>query len=255
MSALSRVRRFVKTSLLGGLVVLLPVGVLLIVFNWLYDTLRDLLQPVTRDYRGFLERSELPVLSWPQVAEALAVLLVLAVLVAVCFLTGVVLRTAVGRWFHGRIEEYVLKLAPGYNLVKETVLQFFGDKPSPFKSVAFVRIFGPDTPTMATAFITDRHPNGWFTVFVPTGPNPTSGQIFHVPGECVTELHQPVEDVMRSVISCGAGTDKLMLTYDRLAAGGGPLTPPTSARPTVGQQVTAATTPASPASPASSPTS
>ena len=223
MRAILRVRRFVKTSLLGGLVVLLPVGVLLIVFNWLYDLVRDLLRPVTGDYREWLVGRGWPVVSQAFVAELIAVLVVVGVLVTVCFLTGVLLRTALGKWFHHRIEDYVLKLAPGYNLVKETVAQFFGDKPSPFRSVALVRVFGDGAgggpQTLVTAFITDRHANGWFTVFVPTGPNPTSGQIFHVPPTCVTELRgQPVEDVMRSVISCGAGTDKLMATYERTRA-------------------------------------
>ncbi|MEM8873069.1 MAG: DUF502 domain-containing protein [Planctomycetota bacterium] len=214
---MSRVRRFVRTSVLGGLVVLLPVGVLLIVFNWVYGSLRDLLKPVT-DQVARQIRESLPTSIYSWAVDFAAFLIVLSVMVAICFLTGVLLKTALGRWFHNRIEEYVLKLAPGYNLVKETVLQFFGDKPSPFKTVAFVRIFGNDTPTMVTAFVTERHSNGWFTVFVPTGPNPTSGQIFHVPGECVAILDEKVEDVMRSVISCGAGSDKLMFSYDRRSA-------------------------------------
>jgi uncharacterized membrane protein len=195
------------------LVVLLPIGVLLIVFNWIIDTLRSLLRPLLGPYKDAMLDSGLPLLSNNYVAEVLALLIVVLLFIAICFMIGAVVRTAVGRWFHDKIEHYVLKLAPGYSLVKETVAQFFGDKPSPFRSVAFVQIFG-DAPTQVTAFITERHANGWFTVFVPTGPNPTSGQIFHVPGEKVTELHQPVEDVMRSVISCGAGSDKLMVTFD-----------------------------------------
>ena len=209
-----RVRKFVRTSLLGGLVVLLPIGVLLIVFDWIFDAIRGVLRPVITPYKNSLIGTGLPGLRVSWIADALATVSALALIVALCFFVGVIVRTAVGRWFHNKIEDYVLKLAPGYNLVKETVLQFFGDKPSPFRSVAFVRLFGGESPTMVTAFITERHANGWFTVFVPTGPNPTSGQIFHVPGELVTELRQPVEDVMRSVISCGAGSDKLMATYE-----------------------------------------
>ena len=170
--AVSRVRAFVRTSLLGGLVVLLPVGVLLIVFNWLYDAIRDLLAPLTRDYIDWLVGKDWPVLSAGFVAEFLAVLVVTCVLVAICFLTGVLLKTAVGKWFHSRIEENLLKLAPGYNLVKETVAQFFGDKPSPFRSTAFVRIYGGESPTMVTAFITDRHPERLVHRLRPDRPEP-----------------------------------------------------------------------------------
>ena len=64
--------------------------------------------------------------------------------------------------------------------------------------------------TMVTAFVTDRHNNGTVSVFVPTGPNPTSGFIYHLPEKYVHPVDVPVEDAMRSVISCGAGSDMLV---------------------------------------------
>ena len=137
---------------------------------------------------------------------------------AICFAVGVTVRTRFGRFFHDKIEKHLLKLAPGYNLIKETVLQFLGDRPSPFASVALVRIFGNET--LVTAFITERHDNGWCSVFVPTGPNPTSGNIYHLKPEYVHPVDLPVEDVMRSVISCGAGSGKLLsLHLERNEAG------------------------------------
>ncbi len=78
-------------------------------------------------------------------------------------------------------------------------------------SVALVRIFENDT--MLTAFVTERHDNGWYSVFVPTGPNPTSGSIYHVKPEFVHHITQPVEDVMRSIISCGAGSAPLLKAH------------------------------------------
>ena len=86
-----------------------------------------------------------------------------------------------------------------------------GQKESPFSSVALARIFGNDT--IATCFITDRHSDGSYTVFVPTGPNPTSGNIFHLKNEYVHPVSVPVEDVMRSIISCGRGSGKLIDAY------------------------------------------
>ena len=48
---------------------------------------------------------------------------------------------------------------------------------------------------------------------MPTGPNPTSGLIFHLRGEYVHPVDIPVQDAMRSIISCGAGTSRLMQRY------------------------------------------
>ena len=191
-------KRFVKTTLLGGLVVLLPFGILAAVFQWIFNLIRRAIQPLTDIVRA---RSE-------EMGELMAVLLVLLILVAACFLVGLAVRTAVGRWLHDFFERRVFKIAPGYNLIKETVMQFLGNRPSPFASVALVNLYGNDT--LVTAFVTERHENGWYSVFVPTGPNPTSGNIFHLKPELVRLVDHPVEDVMRSILSCGAGSAPLV---------------------------------------------
>ena len=51
---------------------------------------------------------------------------------------------------------------------------------------------------------------GGVAVFVPTGPNPTSGLIFHVPRDHVHPVAVSVEEAMRSVIGCGAGSTALV---------------------------------------------
>ena len=94
-------------------------------------------------------------------------------------------------------------------MVKETISQLFNtNEKSPFASVALCRIFGNET--MVTAFITDKHDNGSYTVFVPTGPNPTSGNIYHLKPEYVHEIEASTEETMRSIISCGAGSKALL---------------------------------------------
>jgi uncharacterized membrane protein len=61
-----------------------------------------------------------------------------------------------------------------------------------------------------SAFVTDSHDDGSYTVFVPTGPNPTSGNIYHLKGKWVHPVDVSVEDTMRSIISCGAGSSMLI---------------------------------------------
>lgn len=194
---MGRGREFLKSTLVGGLLVILPVAILLFVFNWVFGLVQKLISPITSLLR-------------PQssVQGFVADLLVLALVIALCFAVGVLVRTRLGTWAYTTIESQILLKAPGYSLIKETLSQFLGQKKPPFSSVALCRLYGNET--LVTAFVTDEHEDGSCTVFVPTGPNPTSGNIFHLPAENVSPVQVPVEQAMRSIISCGAGSDKLI---------------------------------------------
>ena len=99
------------------------------------------------------------------------------------------------------------------NLVKDIIHQVLGnDSNSPFSrgDVARARLFGPDIKTEVTGIITSHHENGWYTLFVPTGPNPTSGMMYHLPPEQVTLMPTvKVDEALRTIISCGAGSGEL----------------------------------------------
>jgi uncharacterized membrane protein len=198
---MSQIKSFLGTSLLGGIVVILPVAIILFIIKWLFDLVTSIIQPLTN-----------LVVAISQLQETLADLLVIATILSVCFVVGVFVRTRLGNWFHTILENRVLKIAPGYTLIKETIVQFLSNKTrASFSSVALVQLFGNET--LASAFITDRHPDGSCTVFVPTGPNPTSGNIFHLKAEYVHPVNVRIEDAMRSIISCGAGSQKLINAY------------------------------------------
>jgi len=198
---MGRLKSFLKTSLLGGVVVILPVAILAAVSVWIFNLVTGLIEPLTR---LLIEDS--------QVNEYTAEVLVIILVIVSCFFVGVTVRTRLGAFLYRLIETRILKLAPGYSMIKDTVLQIFGSrKDSPFSSVAIARIFGNDT--RVTAFITDTHADGSYTVFVPTGPNPTSGLIYHLDGKYVQPVNIPVQDAMRSIISCGAGSAILMQDY------------------------------------------
>jgi len=66
-----------------------------------------------------------------------------------------------------------------------------------------------------TAFVTDIHSDGQYSVFVPTGPNPMSGNIYHLDEEYVHLVNTPVSEAMRSIISCGAGSASLFDSFQK----------------------------------------
>jgi len=198
---MDKLKEFLKTSLLGGVVVILPVAILVSVTVWVFNLISGWISPLTRLLTKDLQVNEF-------IAESFAIIVILVA----CFSVGVLVRTRLGDILYRLLETRILKLAPGYSMIKETVLQLFGNrKDSPFSSVALAQIFC--NSTMATCFITDTHADGSFTVFVPTGPNPTSGLIYHLEGKYVHPVDVLVQDAMRSVISCGAGSGNLLDDY------------------------------------------
>ena len=197
-----RTKNFLKTTLLGGVIVILPITILIFAFRWLFGVVSNGIEPLTD-----LVVRTIPLLS-NRYDELIATLIVIFVILGGCFVVGLFIRTRLGQMLYSSLEGGLLIRAPGYKMVKETVNQFFGRKQSPFSSVALVQIF--QNETMVTAFVTDRHGNGTVSVFVPTGPNPTSGFIYHIPEKYVHPVDVPIEDAMRSVISCGAGSEMLV---------------------------------------------
>ena len=194
---MNRIKQFFISTILGGLLVILPVALFLFIMNWVFGIVRAAIAPLTN---VLLESTELP--------GIVADVIVVVALILLCFVVGMVLRTRIGKWVYSLLETKLLKKAPGYSIIKETVAQFIGNKKSPFSATALVQIFGNDT--MVSAFITDEHSDGSFTVFVPTGPNPTSGNIYHLPPRLVKKIDAPADEMMRSIISCGAGSSALL---------------------------------------------
>jgi uncharacterized membrane protein len=199
---MGKTRSFAKRALIGGLLVILPIAILAFFFRWLFRLITDLLDPVSK---LLITRYDLPNLA----ADALT----LIIIILLCFVVGTLVSTKMGRWTHAFFEKHLERFAPGYRMVKEIVNQFLGDKESSPLSqgvVAKVKLFGPDIETSVTALVTSQHEDGQYTVFVPTGPNPTSGMIYHLPANQVELLPDiKVDTAMRTIISCGAGSKEL----------------------------------------------
>ncbi|HRU04507.1 MAG TPA: DUF502 domain-containing protein [Candidatus Brocadiia bacterium] len=197
---MKRLKAFFVTTFLGGVVVILPGAILAFVFSWLFGVMRGLIQPAGQLVKA---RSSLP--------EYAADAVVALVIVAGCFAVGLVVRTRIGMFAWSNIEDRILKVAPGYTAVKEAVNQLLGRK-KPFSTVALVKM---GDGALATAFVTDQHESGVWTVFVPMGPNPTSGLVLHVAKERVQVIPEPGQDALRTVISCGAGSSRLVEAWLR----------------------------------------
>jgi uncharacterized membrane protein len=197
---MKKIKQFLLNTIVGGVFVILPITVMVILFKWILNMMLTYLKPLTQILTVTNQMNQI-------LAYALALLLILLV----CFIIGAVVRTTVGKIVYRLIENKLLMKIPGYSLIKETLEQLLGKTKSPFSTVALVKIFNNDT--MVTGFVTNEHKSGLITVFVPTGPNPTSGNIYHLDAKYVNKIDVSVEKVMRSIIGCGTGSDTLLDSY------------------------------------------
>jgi len=199
---IKKLKSFFWTSVLGGVVVILPVAILFGVFNWIFKFVTNLIQPLTNI-----------IVTTAETRVLIAQIIVIGIILGACFFVGVLVRTRIGKFIFMFIENKLFKIAPGYTLVKETVLQLLGNRKAPYSHVVLAQIFCNDT--YMTGFVTDKSSDGIYTVFVPTGPNPTSGNIYHLRKEYVHIVDVSVEAAMQSIISCGAGSSKLIESLKR----------------------------------------
>jgi len=185
---------FLKTTILGGLIFLLPLALVAMVGEKLLHLLAKFVTPLAK---ALPFESALGI----QTPYFLAIF----ILLIASFLAGLVGRTAIGSRAKSWLENVVLQLVPGYTLLSSLAEQA-GDPQTGAMSTALLGSSG----RWEFCFIVERHPNGYFTVFRPGAPKPTSGAVFIVAPEQVREIDVPVADAMRCLMRDGGGSVDLL---------------------------------------------
>lgn len=191
-----QIQRFVIASIVGGIAVVLPITLLYagIRFIWLQA------QKITGPIKQIIDIND-------NVAAWVVDIAVLGAILIAFFLLGVFVQTNVGKEFWNYIDRLLDKI-PLYGIIRDTIRQFFGtgDK-MPFSEVVEVDVF--NTGTRMIGFISDQMEDGRYSVFVPTGPNPTNGFIFILDKNQLTKSDVRPEEAMRIVVGVGTGASDL----------------------------------------------
>jgi uncharacterized membrane protein len=195
-----KLKKFFQTTLVGGLVAILPLGIIILVFRWIIGLIERYLKPLVL----LFETDS----SWTKVAVYL--ILVVSILV-IFFFVGLFIQTRIGNFVRNHIERTYLMKIPGYKTARDIVTQFMGGTRSFFSEVVLVDVYG--TGNLQTGFVTDECED-FITVFIPTSPNPTSGFVFHMTRDKVFKSNVPVDIAVKSIISCGAGSREVLAKKD-----------------------------------------
>lgn len=194
---MEKLKIFFKTTILGGLLVVLPIYILILVFKWFFEFVIDNIRPIVS-----------LLVETVRLHEFIASITAIVITLLLFFAIGLMVRTRLGKFTFNFIEENFLKKFPFYKMIKDTVAQLFGSDKYLFKAVALVDLYG--SGTLVTAFITEEHADGTFTVFVPSAPAPTAGFIYHLKKEHVHIIDYPVEKAMKTIFSLGSGSQEML---------------------------------------------
>jgi uncharacterized membrane protein len=180
-----------KTNVVYGVLVLVPLAVIVLLLAKIVEILEKIAEPLNL-------QSATSVIG----AIILAMLLVLIL----CFVVGVFVRTRLGSWSLERFERTILRQIPGYEIISNA-LKGFAEKKTAYRAV-LVRLYGPGTGVLG--FIMEENDNDSVTVFVPSVPTLTMGSLHVVDRERVTMLEAGSIDVTNCISQWGIGSNKIL---------------------------------------------
>src|SRR5262247_689634 len=139
---------------------------------------------------------------WLPAEHTLSLLLVLFV----CFLIGVAVRTPAGHTIQERIEKSFFERMPGYALFRSLTQRLAGKDEENVWKPALAEI----EEALVPAFIIEELADGRFTVFVPSVPTPFAGAVYILTPERVHPLDVPFTQAIKSVSRWGSGSKELV---------------------------------------------
>ncbi len=190
----------IRSYLLAGLVVWLPILVTFVILRFLVDVLDQTIGLLPKAYQP----EQLIGIHLP----GLGVLLSLLVLVV----TGIVAANFLGQRLVSWSESILARIPlvrTIYNAAKQVIQAVFSSNGQSFRKVLLVEY--PRKGMWSLAFQTgicnpevSRHTGSeMITIFVPTTPNPTSGFLMMVPVSDAIELEMSIDEALKFIISLG----------------------------------------------------
>ena len=187
----------VTQTLIAGALFVLPAYLAILLFLKAAKSLGRLVKPFTR---------LLP--QWFPAESLLSFLLVLLV----CLLVGMILRTSVGPSARTRIENSLLQKIPGYGMFRSMTRQMAGDGGENEWKPALAEI----EDALVPAFIVEELDDGRLTVFVPSVPTPLTGAIYILTAARVHPVDVPFTHAVKVITRWGSGSSELVAAMQKV---------------------------------------
>lgn len=182
---------FTRTTLIGGVLVLLPIYLAILLLLKALSAVMALVAPVTAQVPASVEFRQL-----------IAILIVLGA----CFVAGIVVRTGPGGRGIQKLQRRLLEKIPGYKLLRSMIARLSGDETANAFEPALVEL----EEALVPAVIVEELPDGLFVVLVPSVPTPVSGALYILPAARVHRISVPLTQVMKVYSKWGEGAGELV---------------------------------------------
>ncbi len=197
----SRLARNLRTNLLAGLLVMVPVGVTILIFRLLFRKVDAILGPLMYN---FLAKWRPELFDVERRIPGLGIFATLILL----YVAGALTRVYLGRQIFGLWEWFIARV-PLFGSINKAAKQIMSTIATPhaqaFRRVVFVRF--PRDGMYLIGFVTGetRVNEGEVRtiIFTPTVPNPTTGYLFLAQKQEIIECDISVEEGIRMVVSAG----------------------------------------------------
>jgi len=190
-------REFITSTVVGGLFVVVPIYLAVLLLLKGMKSLGALVRPIA---------ALLP--EWIPAEQFLSLVLVLAL----CFLVGLAVRTRTGRAVRERMEVMFFERLPGYGLLRSLTQRFAGDTDEEAWTPALVEI----EEALVPAFVIEELDDGRFTIFVPSVPTPFAGAVYVLSAERVHTLDIPFTQALKSISRWGSGSRELVAAMQKV---------------------------------------
>jgi uncharacterized membrane protein len=194
------IAEFTRTTLVGGILVLLPVYFAVLLLLKALAGLTALIAPVTAQVPAGTE--------FRQLFAALIIL-------AACFLAGLVVRTGPGGRGIRQLQRRFLERIPGYKLLRGLMTRLSGDEGAEGFMPALVEL----EDALVPALIVEELPDGQFVVLVPSVPTPVAGALYILPAARVHAVSVPLTQLFKVYSKWGEGAGELVAA---MKSGGSP---------------------------------
>jgi uncharacterized membrane protein len=180
------ISRFIAKTLTGGILVMLPLVLLVVLFSKANNFILKISEPIAKRlpdiFLGF------------NGSKLLAIIL----LILICFFCGLAFQSKLIRKWVGKLEENVLCYIPGYTMMKSVIVDTIGaDVENNITSVLVKEGDG-----WIIGFLVDEN-DEFCTVFLPGAPKPNSGRVKIVPVSAIKKIDVSTNEVALSIKNYG----------------------------------------------------
>jgi uncharacterized membrane protein len=198
------IAEFTKTTLIGGVLVIIPIYLSVLLLLKAIAGVMGLVSPITEGLPATLPFREM---------------LALLLLVAACFICGIALRTGPGLRAKNALERSLLEKIPGYALIRGLAGRIAGKA----NEQTFAVVLAEIEDALVPAFLVEDCDDSRCAIFVPSVPTPAAGSIYIIAKDRVHPVDVPFTLAVGVISKWGAGASELLAGMKRAERGAEPV--------------------------------